>query len=62
MEVRSQSPDVVHKDQLFDFHIWWVHPDVNGVIRRTMEDENLAWCSVVNPGIDGDIFPTLAVP
>ena len=56
MEARSQSPDVVHKDLLFDFHIWWVHPDANGVIRRTMEDENLAWCSVVNPGIDGTYF------
>ena len=56
MEVRSQSPDVVHRDLLFDFHIWWVDADVNGVIRRTMEDEILAWCSVVNPGIDGEYF------
>ena len=59
-EVRCQDPGVVLIDFLeFPVHIWWAHCCTRGaeqIVRRSIEKELLAWCSVVNPGVKGEYF------
>ena len=59
-----QDPGVVFMELLdFPVHIWWVSRCARGakrVVRRDIEQELPAWCSVVNPGVEVGVFPTLA--
>ena len=59
-EVRSQDPGVVLvESRNFPVHIWWVSRCARGakrIVRRTIEKELPAWCSVVNPGVKREYF------
>ena len=59
-EVRSQDPGVVLVESRdFPVHIWWVSRCTRGakhIVRRIIERELPAWCSVVNPGVKREYF------
>ena len=59
-EVRCQDPRVVLIDFLeFPLHICWARCCTRGaerILRRSVERELPAWCSVVNPGVKREYF------
>ena len=59
-EVRAQDPGIVFMGLLdVPVHIWWVSQCAGGagrIVRRDIEKELPAWCSVVNPGVEEAYF------
>ena len=59
-EVRAQDPGIVFMGLLdVPVHIWWVSECTGGagrMVRRDIEKELPAWCSVVNPGVEEAYF------
>ena len=59
-EVCAQDPGIVFRELLdFPAHVWWVSQCARGaarVVRRDLEEELPAWCSMVNPGVEEAYF------
>ena len=57
-EVSCQDLGVVLVNSLeFPVHIWWTSRRyIKGIVRRTVEKELPAWCSIVNPGVKREYF------
>ena len=55
VEVRSQSPSIVHKNFLMEYPISWMHLD-GSLVKRTIDVDSPFWCSIENPGVPEEYF------